>query len=141
MALIIYPTTGWDSYVSLADAEILVTNNIITTTSWNALTNTQKELYLKQSSLDIRLHIEDPLALTTPYDLQLAVVFLSVNSIGKDMWDSDGKSNIKRIEISGAITKEYFTKGKDSNSYPDIVEALLAQFIYSGAGTFSLNRA
>lgn len=141
MALIIYPTSGWDSYVSLADAETIVTNNIISPASWNALTNAQKELYLKQSTTLIRLKITDPLTLTTPSDLELATVYLSINSIGIDMMDSDGKENLKRIKIDGAIEKEYFTKSDSSNKFPDIVEALLSQFIYSGSGTFSLNRA
>lgn len=141
MALIIYPAPLWDSYVSLADAEIIVTNNIISPASWNALTNATKELYLKQSSTLIRLKITDPLLSATPDDLELATVYLSVNSIGVDMVDSDEKNNIKRIEISGAITKEYFTKSEKSNSFPDLVQSLLEQYIYSGSGTFSLSRS
>ena len=48
--LTIYPTENYESYISLADAETLITNNVLDTTSWDALDNTTKELYLKQLS-------------------------------------------------------------------------------------------
>ncbi len=141
MALIIYPTDSYNSYVSLADAEILIDDNIITTTSWDALTNAQKELYLKQATTLIRLKIQDPYEEATPYDLQLATVHLAVSSISVDMTESDGRDNLKRIKIEGAIEKEYFTKGEKSNSFPDIVEALLSQYTYINSSSFTLQRA
>lgn len=142
MALITYPATLWDSYVSLANAETIIANNIISPASWDALPLPSKELYLKQSTTLIRLKITDPSASTAPADLSLAVVYLTINSIGLDMIDSDGKENLKRIKIEGAIEKEYFTKSEKSNNFPDIVEALLAQYVYKGgSGSFSLNRS
>lgn len=141
MALTIYPTTSWDSYVSLAEAETIASANIINLTAWNALTDAVKELYLKQSTTLIRLKINDPEATSTPYDLKLATVYLSVSSIGADMTDNDGKENIKRIKIDGAIEKEYFTKGESSNSFPEIVTALLAQYQYTSTSSFVLTRS
>lgn len=141
MALIIYPTTNYNSYVSLADAEILIANNIINHTAWDALTSTQKELYLKQSTTLIRLKIQDPYEDATPSDLELATVYLAVSSIAVDMTESDGKDNLKRIKIDGAIEKEYFTKSEKSNSFPDIVEALLSQYTYTNSSSFILQRA
>jgi hypothetical protein len=141
MALIIYPATGWNSYVSLTDSETIVTDNVINPASWNALTDAQKELYLKQSTTLIRLKITDPQTDEAPDDLELATVLLSVDSIGKDMNDSDGKENLKRIKIEGAIEKEFFTKGDSSNKFPDIVESLLSQFVYKSTSSFQLMRA
>lgn len=141
MALIIYPTTDYNSYVSLADAEILITDNIISHSAWDALTSTQKELYIKQSTTLIRLKIQDPYEDATPSDLELATVYLAVSSIAVDMTESDGKDNLKRIKIDGAIEKEYFTKSEKSNSFPDIVEALLSQYTYTNSSSFTLMRA
>jgi hypothetical protein len=141
MAIVVYPDTGWNSYASLADAEIIVTNNVINPASWNALSDAQKELYLRQSTTLIRLKITDPATDEAPDDLQLATVLLSVDSIGKDMNDSDGKENLKRIKIEGAIEKEFFTKGDSSNKFPDIVESLLVQFVYKSSSSFTLMRA
>lgn len=141
MSLIIYPTTDYNSYISLADAEILITNNIINHTAWDALTSTQKELYLKQSTTLIRLKIQDPYEDSTPSDLELATVYLAVSSIAVDMTESDGKDNLKRIKIDGAIEKEYFTKSEKSNGFPDIVEALLSQYTYTNSSSFTLMRA
>ena len=146
MALIIYPATGWNSYVSLNDANTIAIDNILNLTSWNALTDAQKELYLKQSTTLIRLKIIDPLiadiTLTeAPSDLKLATVHLSVSSIGVDMVDNDGKENIKRIKIDGALEKEFFTKGENSNAFPDIVSALLAQYQFVSSSSFSLVRS
>lgn len=141
MALIIYPTTNYNSYVSLADAEILITDNVINHTAWDALVNADKELYLKQSTTLIRLKITDPATTETPSDLELATIYLAVSSIAVDMTESDGKDNLKRIKIEGAIEKEFFTKGEKSNTFPDIVEALLSQYTYSNSSSFTLQRA
>ena len=143
MALTIYPATEWDSYVSLVEAGTIATGNIINLTAWTALTDPQKELYLKQSTTLIRLKIIDPITIddtltAAPADLKLATVHLSVSSVGIDMIDDDGKENIKRIKIEGAIEKEFFTQGKSSNTFPDIVNSLLAQFqktLYSSLRT------
>lgn len=141
MSLIIYPTDSFNSYVSLADAEILITDNVVSHSAWDALTNTQKELYLKQATTLIRLKIQDPYVDVTPFDLQLATAYLAVSSIAVDMTESDGKDNVKRIKIEGAIEKEYFTKSEKSNSFPDIVEALLSAYVYTNSSSFTLARA
>lgn len=141
MALIVYPTDSFNSYVSLADAETLITDNVVSHSAWDVLANAQKELYLKQATTLIRLKIQDPHEDTTPFDLQLATAYLAVSSIAVDMTESDGKDNVKRITIEGAITKEFFTKGEKSNSLPDIIEALLSAYTYTNSSSFTLVRA
>lgn len=133
MALIIYPDLNWDSYISLADAEALLLTSVFDLTKWNALTTTQKEVLLRQASLSIKLSITDPEELSTPLDLQLATVYLTDYSISNSLIDSNGKENLKRIKIDGAIEKEYFTKSKKSNSFPDLVKTLLQTYGYSSS--------
>ena len=140
MALIIYDTDNWDSYISLTDAEDLVTSYIIDTSTWDALDDTVKEKYLRQATMLIKSRITLKEGDTTD-NLKLATVYLAVFSIAKDMTQSDGKDNLKIIEIDGAIKKEFFTKGKSSNQFPDIVTQLLQEYNYTSSSTFKMERS
>jgi len=134
MALVVYPTTDWDSYVSLIDAEAILLNIILDLATWNALTDPQKEFYLRQATQLIKLKITDPEETSTPSDLELATCHLAYYSIGKDMTTSDSSStNVKVLKIAGAIEKEYFSKGVATNTFPDIVKQLLIQYDYSSS--------
>ena len=49
--------------------------------------------------------------------------------------------NIKNYTFNGETT-EYFTKGSDSNSFPDLVNLLLGQYqIVSTGSSIKFNRA
>jgi len=139
MALIIFPLNDYDSFSTLADAELIVSNMVGDNTSWTGLTDPQKEAYLRQSTLLIRNKIDLPSDLES--DLKLGCVHLSVHSIGLDMLNSDGKDNIKRKSIDGAVETEFFTKGQRSNAFPSIVNTLLSQYGLTTDGTFRLERA
>lgn len=63
-------TVGTDTYISLADANTYVSNNYPTTateyTSWNALSDANKELYLKKATKKIdRLYLRGIKAVST----------------------------------------------------------------------------
>jgi hypothetical protein len=60
MALTIYPEDNFDSYVSLADADTYAPLYILDTTNWDALSDTQKEFYLRQATYLIKPKITDP---------------------------------------------------------------------------------
>ena len=47
MALIIYPTTDYDSFISVVDADTIITNNSVQSVTWLALTEAEKEVYLR----------------------------------------------------------------------------------------------
>jgi hypothetical protein len=47
MSLTIYPTTDADSFISLADADIVITNNSIQSATWLALSEAEREVYLR----------------------------------------------------------------------------------------------
>jgi len=47
MALIIYPTVGADSFISVADADVVIANNSLQSEQWIALTEPIKEVYLR----------------------------------------------------------------------------------------------
>ena len=140
MALIIYPTDNYDSYVSLLDAESIYDTNIIDTSKWDALTDPMKEKYLRQATMLIKLKITDPLEEATPFNLQLATVYLVDYALDTNVLKDDGKGNLKRIEIEGAITKEFFSRANSNTAFPDHIAMLLNEFGYLSNSTFSLER-
>lgn len=141
MALTIYPNTDYDSFVSLADTEAILINNVPSSqlTEWNALTNTDKEILLRQSTLLIANKIQIPT--TAEVNLQRATAYLAQYSNGKIMTANDGSTgNIKVKEIVGTVKTEYFTQGKDSNTFPEIVDLLLKNYGATSESTFAFSR-
>ena len=53
MALTIYPANGHDSFISLADANVLITSNSLHGSDWTALDDAVKEVYLRIASTNI----------------------------------------------------------------------------------------
>jgi len=138
--LIEYPTTGYDTFCSLADAGTILLNNVPPSqrTDWDAITeDTTKEIYLRQATLVIKGKITLPE--TLEYDLKLATAYLANYSIGKDMVDDGEKSNIKVKKVDD-ISVEYFNPRDADNELPDLVINLLAKYEVSSSGTFSLVR-
>ena len=138
--LTIYPTDNYDSYVSLLDAESIYDTNIIDTTKWDAIADPLKEKYLRQATMLIKLKITDPLTTETPYNLQLATVYLVDYALSTNVLQDDGKGNLKRIEIEGAITKEFFSRANSNTAFPDHIAMLLNEYGYLASSTFSLER-
>ena len=141
MALIIYPTTNYDTFCLLADAETILLNNIplAQRTSWDALADADKEILLRQSTLLIETRIVKPSTLES--NLQKACAFLANYSVNQDMTNSDGKTgNIKVKEIVDVVKTEYFNASKDSDSFPSIVSALLKGYGVTTSSTFTFNR-
>lgn len=142
MALIVYPTTGYDTYCALADADTLITNNVPTANraAWDALADADKEIELRQATLLIKNRVST-LPSTLESDLQLACALLANNSVGVNMSNDDGKSDVKVKEIVGVVKTEYFGRGGSSNAFPDMVVMLLAQYEVSSSSEFSFERA
>jgi len=140
MALIVYPEANYDSFLGVEEADDIVVKYATNTRGWDNLSSEKKELYLRQSTLLIKNKINETTESETPFNLKLAVVYLSLFSIDKDMTNEDGSSNIKVLEVDGALKKEYFTKGKKSNSFPSIVSELLSEFGFRSAGAFRVER-
>ena len=145
MALIEYPTTGWDTFCSLANAEALLLANVPSAqrTDWDALIDADKEIILRQATIMIRTRItlSTDLPLTLDPDLQLATAYVANSSIGVDMLTADKSSNIKVKEVACIINTEYFARGKDSNSFPDIAIPLLSKFNFVSDSSFSFSRS
>lgn len=142
MALIVYPSTGWDAFVSLADCNTILTNTVPSSqlVAWTALSDIDKEVYIRQSTMLINAQITPPD--TLEQDLKTATSYLSNFSIDTDMTNEDGSDNVKVKEIVGVVKTEYFTKSEDkSNEFPDIVVSLISQYYTKASSSFSFVRA
>ena len=142
MALIIYPDTGYDSFSSIADADAYLASNVPSSqrTLWEALVDADKEIYLRQSTTLIENKITLPDTLEE--NLQNACIYLANYSVGLDMLNSDGETgNIKVDEVVGVVKTEYFGASKDSDSFPSIVDLLLADYGLVTDGSFSFERS
>ena len=148
--LIVYPTTNYDSFSSLADAEAIILANIQKAiilanipmaqhASWDLLTDADKEVLLRHATIIIKSKISLPDTLED--DLKLACVYLANYSIGVEMTDTNGKGNIKSRDIVGLIKTEWFTARKDDSELPNIVVMLLRQYEVTSTSSFTFNRA
>ena len=141
MSWIIYPTTNYDSFCLLADADIILTNYLQTSqlVAWTALSDADKQTLLRQSTLLIEQKVEElPTALEI--NLQRATAYLANFSIAKDMTNEDKSSNVKIKEITGIVKTEYFNPSEQSNTFPDIVLSLLSVYDVFSSGSFSFIR-
>ena len=58
MALIIYPTADYDSFITVADAKTVIEAYTLYATQWNALTTTEQEVYLRIAARNIIDHVD-----------------------------------------------------------------------------------
>ena len=140
--LIEYPNTGFDTFCSLTDAEALISANVPAAQHelWDALTDPNKEVHLRQATILIKNKIQLPGTLED--DLQLACALLANSSTGTDLIDSDGKTgNIKSKEIVDVVKTEYFGRSKKNDEFPNMVNLLLSQYEVKSSSSFSFNRA
>ena len=146
MALTIYPEDNFDSYVTLADADTYAPLYILDTTNWDALSDTQKEFYLRQATYLIKPKITDPDSLSyseTDYmkNLEIATTLLAEYSINNNVLTDDESGNLKRKNITGVIDKEWFNPSAPSNAFPAYIATLLSDYGFSGSGSLKIERS
>lgn len=141
MSLTIYPTDDYDAFISVADCDTYLASNVVGSQRalYDALVDTDKEIYIRQASTLIGQRITLPDTLED--DLKAATAYLVNYSVGLDMTNADKSSNVKVKNIVGVISTEYFSNGSASNAFPDIVTSFLSQYGLSARSTFSLDRS
>ena len=141
MSLILYPTTGYNAFISLADCDTFLLENVIGSQRalYDALVDSDKEIYIKQATMFIKQDITLPD--TLEQDLQDATAYYVNYSIGVDLVANDKDSNVKVDEVVGVVKTEYFTKSKEVNSLPEICQKLLSQYDVVVDGVFTFERS
>jgi len=141
MSLILYPNTGYDAFISVANCDAFLTANVIGTQRelYDALTVPDREIYIRQATTIIKGDITLPD--TLEQDLQDATAYFVNYSVGIDVTNSSKSSNVKIKEITDLVTTEYFSPNKDVNALPDIVSSLLKSYNVITDGTFTFERS
>ena len=140
--LIVYPNTDYDTFCSLIDADALILANVPEAQHllWDALTDLNKEVHLRQATILIKNKIQLPGTLED--DLKLACAYLANSSVGEDITDGDGSTgNVKVKEIVGVVKTEWFGRSKSNDEFPNLVNLLLSQYEVSSSSSFSFERA
>ena len=129
MALIIYPDTGWDSFVSVADADTII-GGFTSDGGYSALDAAGKEAILKQTALQIRLCPNIVLPDAVESDLELAQCYLTTHALTTDMLSFDSADRAVTKEKVGEIEVAYDSsyKATDNSGFPTLVYQLLSRY-------------
>jgi len=141
MALILYPLDNYDTFVSVADADIIIGNFVpdAGTVAYLALDETGKEQILRQTALQIKLCSNIILPETLENDLELAQCYLTTHALQVDMIAYDPTSKSITAESVDVIATAYDVSAKDdADTFPSMVSSLLSQYGCTNAsGGFS----
>ena len=131
MALIIYPNENWNSFITVLDADLLITGFVdsVGKTSYEALDSDGKEAILKQSTLQIKLK-NCKLPDTLESNLEYAECYQTVHALTVDTMSYDPNSKSISSESVGELSVTYNTNYKDNGTdvLAPIVEQLLANY-------------
>ena len=154
MALIIYPLTDSDSFITVADADIVIGKYTLQSAAWLALTPTAKENYLRIAYRDIIDHT-DPTTYPTPLDACVgeAQALMAVHDLqyGFSNTQSATTGAIKKQKV-GSITREFYdvqgaVQDAVTGRVPDMAKNCLTALGYviaaktSGVGQTLLGRS
>ena len=126
MALIIYPTADYDSFVSVANATTVIASLTLYSTQWTALTDAEKEVYLRIACRDIVDHVdqdENPFADPIADCVAEAQSLMAIQDVvfGFSATDSvDETGAIKKQKVSSLEIEYYDTASSSMKTAPRI---------------------
>jgi hypothetical protein len=137
MALIVYPTPNYDSYISVVDADDVIKTLTVWDTQWTVLTTDQKETYLRIAFRHINQYTEIDID-SSNYDACLAEAqaIIAANDVANSI--SAGASDqvtgaIKKQKV-GQVEREFYDTTKTQRTttmVPDIARPCLEKFGYT----------
>ena len=129
MALIIYPTDSWDSFLDVSTCETL-SDAYISGNKFSQLTDEpQKEAVLRQTALQIKTCKSIVLPEFIEVELQLAQMYLVEQALTLDMIAYDPNDKAITGESVDTISVSYDTSKKGSNGdFTPMVNSLLSQY-------------
>jgi len=131
MALIIYPDTNWNSFISVVNADTTVGGFVTSKgkTAYDALDANGKEAILRQTALQIKLCPSMVLPDDIESDLEQAQCYLVIHALSVDMMAYDANGNAIVSENVGSLGVSYDTNKKGSNSdFDTMTQMLLKQY-------------
>lgn len=142
MALIVYPTTDWDSFVSVTRADTIIGGFVqdAGATAYIALTETEKEAILRQTALQIQLCNGIVLPDDIEYSLEYAQCYLTTHALETDMITYDPTADSVTSEAVDTLAVSYDVNRKEGNdTFPPMVTKLLSRYgCITQSGGFSM---
>ncbi len=150
MALIIYPADNYDSFVSVANANAYIGSYTTFITEWTALTDTQKEVFLRIATDRIN-DIVDSTLLTASDCLSKSCSLMAVRDLVFEISSAINPNNgLISKEKVGDIEVNYYqgqankVNGRNTNPFPSAVVTCLnsygANLTTTGLATATLVR-
>lgn len=150
MAITIYPTTDYDSFVSVAEANTFISQYTLFTTQWSALTDEQKEVYLRIATQRI-LNVVDGTLLEEDTCLKSSCAVMAVRdlvfNISAGVNENKGlitKEKVGDVEVNYYQGNSSKVSSLNKNPFSTEVKKCLAKYgaiFNDGFKMFTLERA
>ena len=136
--LIQYPTSNWDTFLSLVEADLLL-GTMTDIGSWATMTDEEKSHLLVQTASQIRLCQNITLPATLEGDLMLGHGYLLLQASRVDMTEYDhNEKDITGEKVGSiAIRYAYRDKNKTISDIPPMATMYLKQYGCGGNAGFS----
>ena len=131
----VYPIVNWDSFISVVDADTLISGFVASNgvTAYLTLDTEGKEAILRQTALQMKLCKNITLPDTNESDLGLAQCYLTVHALETNMLSFDSNERAVTSETVDVISVTYNANLKGSNyDFPYIVSNILGQYGCTG---------
>lgn len=133
--LIIYPTTDYDSFVSVVDADTIISKNSLKNTEWTALTEAQKEVFLRIATTRI-LNAIDTSLLVEDVCIKNATALMAVRDLVFEISSSvNPNTGLISKEKVGNVEVTYFhgnpihrITGRSTNPFPKEIIPCLQKY-------------
>ena len=103
MALVIYPTADYNSFITVVDATTTISEYTLHSTVWTALTSEEKEVYLRIAARNIIDHVDQEL---TPFPDVMPTCVGQAQALMAVQDVVYGFSAQTTVDETGAIKKE-----------------------------------
>ena len=118
MALVIYPTADYDSFITVADAATTIGEYTLHSAVWTALTSAEQEIYLRIAARNIIDHVDQdltPFPDPMPTCVGQAQALMAIQDVvygfsAQDTVDESG--SIKKEKVASLEIEYYDTKSK-----------------------------
>ena len=126
MALIIYPTADYDSFITVADATTAIGELTLHSTQWTALTNAEKEVYLRIAFRNIDDHVDQddypyPDPMTDCVGTSQALMAVQDVVYGFSASTSTAEVGSVKKEKVASLEIEYYDSKSNTMKYAQIV--------------------
>ncbi len=125
MALVIYDATGYDSFCTVAEANTTVASLTLYNTTWTALSDAEKEVYLRIAFRVIVDGFEDITEIENSDCLKEAQALIAVNDLVTGLSaDTEATTGAVKKQKAGVVEVQYYEPSSDSSGRTVIVPSM-----------------